>query len=196
MSEQQNLSPEVTGYLKDAVAAEATRFDSIRNAAIAASAELDTSKAAAEAVEEVITRYAECYSDNHNVKKDFKDCLFLAYAGSAPITFTPRSNRGKEVEPIHTSGDSALGIDGSKPLSSDNTRRAVTDFKESIGIARAAGGGRAPQTPTAKQNASAMVSFQSMLDTLLSTPENVESLKKILNSKGYNLVKLAGKKAA
>lgn len=131
---------------------------------------------------------AEFYQQDANVYAQFDAaCLLLAHPDHA-ITADLKIN-GKE-HTVQTTGEDAVNLAKAK------MHAAAKALRADLGTGRAAGGGRTPRTTDGtKENAAAMVSFQSMLDTMLE-PGNLDGFKKILNSKGYNLVRLPSAKAA
>jgi hypothetical protein len=119
-----------------------TMLDHTRAAAKAiADSMLNVTGTLAARVDAVYAAYADdLKSVDHNVKAIFKDCLLLCLAPDTSISLDGKVD-GKKVE-VQTTAKSAVD------MSKHNLKEAAKQVREANDMARAAGGGRKPATPT------------------------------------------------
>jgi hypothetical protein len=171
----------VTGPL--AVAAEhgATMLAQTKAAARAAAEQIDANVPAPDAVKAVCALYsAELKALTMEAQTTFRDALLLLACPKVPVSFTTKGADGKETEK-HTTAAAAL----------DSTRAelrgAAKQVRESLGIARASGGGRKPGSTKAvpEQEGLAFAAWLHNLGEYLKTPEHGPQVVARLGELGY-----------
>ena len=114
-----------------------------REAAIAASKQLNPAKPLQERIAEVMSLYvADFTAAGHNVKAIFGDVLTLQACAQTPVVVSVPGEKGKAVDASMTAGEA---VNASKHAMRD----AAKQVREAMGIGRKAGAGRKPATPPA-----------------------------------------------
>jgi hypothetical protein len=187
----------VTTHLLTAVEASKTILASCKSAAYAAKGQLDPKvESPKERVAVVVDAYKEVYGNDHNVKANFSDALYLLACGQQPISFTNR--KGEET---HTTAEQALDF------SKHDLKKAVKELRDDNSEGRKAGGGRKPRTPTkgeipapavnatpeviAKTADSARKEFLAKIAKGLADEKFLAELRAVLSDNGYTLRKKA-----
>jgi hypothetical protein len=175
-----------------------------KEAAKAASAQLDAKKPLGERIAAVVALYADDFkAAGHNVKSLFTDALTLHAAEAAPVVVSVIGKDGKKADEATTA---AKAVD----LSKHNMRDAAKQVREQNGLGRKAGAGRKPAKPAASLPAAPDMkteadAFSAWLDNL---PEYLQDavyhpriVARLIES-GYRLekavkgTKIAGKASA
>jgi hypothetical protein len=175
-------SAKVVAALKEACAANASVYGYLQDAAEFAADELNVSIPITESVDEVTTRYVDCFKDNHNLKSQFKNLLVCHFGSEVPVSI----DMGKDKEPNHTTAALATRLSRHKMDS------AAKQVREAYGTAREGGGGRTPRTPAAPQ----LVDWAKVLIDKMETDDGREEVKTVLAILGWQLRKAPVKAAA
>lgn len=175
-------NPEVIELLDKAIEAGSTMLARTREAAEEAAKELDFEKKCNEAVKEVRDRYKAQLDRDTNVYSIFGDMLTLHYAADMRISIE-RKVDGK-ITDVHMEAGDAVG------LIKHEVRKAAKEVRDGLGIGRASGGGRKPQTPTKAPVQSVYASAKSALENLLKSDAGVQALRELLKANGYQLRKV------
>jgi hypothetical protein len=175
-------SAKVVAAIKEACAANASVYGYLQDAAEFAADELNVSIPITESVDEVTTRYVDCFKDNHNLKSQFKNLLVCHFGSEVPVSI----DMGKDKEPNHTTAALATRLSRHKMDS------AAKQVREAHGTARESGGGRTPRTPEAPKVADWTVTF----NELMVTDEGLAQIKTLLVLHGFQLRKAPVKAAA
>jgi uncharacterized protein (UPF0147 family) len=192
---------EVQSHLLVAVEAGKTVLASCKAAAHAAKGQLDSTIESPDArAAKVVELYKTVYGNDHNVKANFKDALYLYACGMQPISFIDR--KGQEQ---HTTAKEAVD------LSKHDMKKAIKELRDELGEGRKNGGGRKPRTPTTAPakgeiaapavNATPQViahtaekareAFLAKIATGLKDDKFVAELRAVLLDNGYQLRKKA-----
>ena len=142
---------EIALLLLNAVNAEVSAFSFTRSAALLCATKhvIPAGITITQHSDQIMLVYGKDLS-SANVKSIFKDCLLLALASDAPISFARTRKVSGEIvkEEVHTTGNMVVagrvenGEQIASPLSKDDTRAAAKALREDLGIARAPGGGK------------------------------------------------------
>jgi hypothetical protein len=186
----------VIAYLKTACEASRSMLDACKKGAFEARVQLDEKiECPQKRTDVVVALYADIYGNDHNVKANFKDALFLYALGDMPISFETR--KGEEMHIV-----ASEAVD----LSKHDMKKAVKEAREDLGLGRKAGGGRKPRTekssPVIKASPSQLVhekkvqtkQYWETFAKGFHSDEWVEELKEALKAQGYRLTKLPAKK--
>ena len=186
----------VIAYLKTACEASRSMLDACKKGAFEARVQLDEKiECPQKRTDAVVALYSDIYGNDHNVKANFKDALFLYALGDMPISFETR--KGEEMHIV-----ASEAVD----LSKHDMKKAVKEAREDLGLGRKSGGGRKPRTektaPVIKASPSQLVhekkvqtkQYWETFAKGFHSDEWVEELKEALKAQGYRLTKLPTKK--
>ena len=190
--------------INEAGQAASTMLAKCKEAAKAASAQLDSKKPLGERIAAVVALYADDFkAAGHNVKSLFTDALTLHAAEAAPVVVSVIGKDGKKADESTTA---AKAVD----LSKHNMRDAAKQVREQNGLGRKAGAGRKPAKPAASLPAAPDMkteadAFSAWLDNLpeylLDAVYHPRIVARLIES-GYRLekavkgTKIAGKASA
>lgn len=136
------LNADVITKITMAGQAAASMFALTREAAIAATPELDKKLPVADRVRAVLNRYEAALKEaGHNVKAIFGDCLTLIAAGQQGVVVTVTTKDASGGHDTNISAADAVN----QPK--HGLRAAASQARELLGIGRAKGAGRKPATP-------------------------------------------------
>jgi hypothetical protein len=184
----------VTAQLVKAAKAGATMIAACKEAAKLASAQFDNSLPVQDRVKVIAALYsAELKTMTADGAAIFRDSLLLLAAPRVPVTLASKDKDGKEVE-THTTAEACFG------LGKHSMKDAAKQVRESLGIARKAGGGRKPRQPAAPVQTTAdspdlaLAAFLNNLPVYMADKEAGPKVAEILGNLGW--VKAAEKHKA
>jgi hypothetical protein len=182
-----------------------TMLAKCKEAAKAASAQLDAKKPLGERIAAVVALYADDFkAAGHNVKSLFTDALTLHAAEAAPVMVSVIGKDGKKADEPTTAAKAV-------ELSKHNMRDAAKQVREQNGLGRKAGAGRKPAAkpaanlpaaPDMKTEADAFSAWLDNLDEYLKDAVYHPRIVARLIESGFTLqkaakgVKITGKASA